>query len=231
MCNARDSIAQTRPVTIIGILLALFGFLFLGVLEFATGISVGRVESSLFKWVLVGAVVLIILRFERKSLASIGIAQPDRWDILAGIALFVSGLLSFLVAATVVDALGFSIAPFDGDPNGTTDRTITALLVGLFVGVTAGITEEILYRGYALERLEGLSGSTVVAGTVTAFLFVVVHYGGHAFGGLLVITPVAVLLTVGYVWRRNLFVPVIGHVLINSFEGLVSLFARLLGLL
>ncbi len=226
---AGDQSNRTWTITIIGVLLALFGFLLLRVWELATGIAVGRIGTSVFKWVLVGAVVLIVLRFERESLASIGVVKPDRWDVLTGIALFVFGLLSFLLAAPLVEALGFDIAPFDGDSNGSVDRTMTALLVGLFVGVTAGITEEMLYRGYGLERLEALSGSTWVAGTVTASLFVVIHFGGHAFGGLLVITPVAVLLTVGYVWRRNIFVPIIGHVLINSFGGIISLFTLLLG--
>lgn len=225
MGNAAKSIDRTDTVTILGISVALFGVLLTVVWESTTGIAVGPVGSSLLKWALVGVVVLIVLVPEQESLASIGIVTPDRWDVAVGIGVFILSFLSIPVTVPVVEAIGFDPAPFGGDPNGGGKQTATAVLVGLFIGVTAGITEEILYRGYGLERLEGLSGSTWIAATVTALLFVVIHYpgGGYAFGGLLVMTPLAVFLTVGYVWRRNIFVPIVAHVLINGLWQFVTL--------
>lgn len=221
--NRWDAPLRTRPFTVIGVLFALFGALPVQFLELTTGITVGRLGSSVAKWVLVGVVLVIVLLPERETLASIGIARPDRWDVVVGVGIVVLGILSVAVATPLVDTLGFSTAPFGGEQNGGQEQTATALLLALFVGVTAGITEELLYRGYALERLEALTGSTWVASAVTAVVFVVVHFGGHSFGGLLVIAPLAVLLTVGYVWRRNIFVPIVGHVLLNGLWQFVAL--------
>lgn len=228
--SAKQTLNRTDAVTIIGITLALFGILLTAAWEFVTGIAVGSVSSSLFKWALVGAVILIVVLHDRESLASIGLVQPDRWDVLVGIGIFVLSLLSIPIAVSAVEAIGLDPAPFGGESNGGGDPAATALLIGLFIGVTAGITEEILYRGYALERLEGLSGSTWIAATVTAFMFVVIHYpGAHAVGGLLVITPLTVFLTAGYLWRRTIFVPIIAHVLINGLWQFITLLTLHIG--
>ncbi|AUX10636.1 abortive infection protein [Halalkaliarchaeum desulfuricum] len=227
--DSKNLINQTRTSTLIGILLALFGFLLTHVWELVTGLTVGSVGVAVLKWMLVAGIVLIVLVFEQESLASIGVTRPDRWDVVTGIMIFVLGVLSIGILTPIVDSLGFSTAPFGGDQTGGVDRTATALLVGLLIGVTAGITEEILYRGYALERLETLTGSTWIAATVTAFLFVVVHFGGHSFGALLIITPLTVFLTIGYVWRRNIFVPMIGHVILNGLWQSVTLLMLVFG--
>lgn len=218
----RDTRKQT--VTIIGIALALFGVLITQLWEVVTGITVGNTGVALFKWALVGGVILLTLVFEQESLSSIGITFPNRYDIVTGVGIFVLGLVSVGVATPLVDAIGLDTAPFGGSENGGVNQTVTALLVSLFIGVTAGITEEVLYRGYGLERLETIVGSTWIAATATAALFVVIHFD-YSFGGLLIITPLAVFLTLAYVWRRNIFVPIIGHVLINSFWEFTRLVA------
>lgn len=219
-----------RPIVLVGIGIALFGFP-LGnfLLELLWDGSVSAAWLSVYKWLLVGLLLGIVLFVERESLSSIGLSPPDRWDVLTGVGLFVVGLLSLGVMSQLIGLLGFE-SGITGDGGGEPVGT-RALAVGLFVGVTAGITEEVLFRGYALERIETVTNSTWIAGTVTAILFVVLHVETHGIGGLLIISPLAVLLTVAYVWRRNLFVPIIGHVLINGLWNAIELASRLLGAL
>lgn len=71
--------------------------------------------------------------------------------------------------------------------------TTTAGLVALGV-VTAAVTEEVLFRGYAIERLEALTGRRWLAGTISLVFFVSVHLAAwspaHTFG---VVLPLAQL--------------------------------------
>lgn len=176
-------------VAVIGVLLALFGFLLLNLLELLTDIEIGGFGVAVFKWILVAMIIFVVLIPERSPLASIGVVRLDRWDVLIGVGIFLFGMISVGVLTETLVALGIDTAPFGSGENGQSTRTISAILVSLFIGVTAEITEELLYRGYALERLEGLTGSTWIAGTVTAVVFILLHFGRHSIGDLLIITP------------------------------------------
>lgn len=190
--------------------------------------SIPPVVSSIRNWILVGGLLGFVLVAENKPLASIGLSQPDRGDILVGIGLFVLGMVLLGLAAQIVGRLGIGTGPV-GNRSGEISG-VWPLLAVIFVGITAGVTEEILYRGYALERIEGVANSTWIAGTVTAVVFVLIHFETHGIAGMLTISPIAVLLTIAYIWRRNLFVAIVGHVLINSFWDLIDFVAIVLGL-
>lgn len=185
--------------------------------------SVPPAVSSTYNWVLVGGLLGFLSFVENEPLASIGLSRPNRGDVLIGIGVFVLGMISLIISAQIVGILGIGTEPVGNGSGGTLD--LWPLLTVLFVGITAGITEEILYRGYALERIEEVANSTWIAGTVTAVAFVLIHFETHGIAGMLIISPIAVLLTVAYIWRRNLLVPIVGHALINSFWDMIDLVA------
>lgn len=89
-----------------------------------------------------------------------------------------------------------------------------SLVVALVL--TTAITEEILYRGYVIERVRELTGRPWIGVLVSAVVFVAPHV---AFFGeqWLVSNGVSVaLLYALYVWRRNLVACMTMHLLGNS---------------
>ncbi|GAB3027150.1 hypothetical protein GCM10025298_14360 [Natronobiforma cellulositropha] len=101
-------------------------------------------------------------------------------------------------------------------PEGT--ETIVALSLPIIVALilTTATTEEILFRGYVIERLEELTGRLWLAVGFSFVVFLIPHV--TFFGPLWLVTNGAnvVLLYVLYVWRRNLVACMIMHLLGNS---------------
>lgn len=82
--------------------------------------------------------------------------------------------------------------------------------------VTAGVTEEVLFRGYPLERLYEMTGNKWLSGLISLAFFVAIHAAGwnmaHVVG---VVIPLGIILTGLYFWRRNLLFVMIVHVVID----------------
>lgn len=70
--------------------------------------------------------------------------------------------------------------------------------------VRAGIVEEIIFRGYAIERLAALIGSRTIAAIGSAAAFIAVHIGSWGYAQLIVVAFGALILTLLYLWRRDL---------------------------
>lgn len=86
----------------------------------------------------------------------------------------------------------------------------------LFGVLTAGITEEILFRGYALERLIDLTGIKWISGLISLVFFVAIHAAGWNMAHIIgVVLPLGLILTGLYFWKRNLAFVMIVHVVIN----------------
>ena len=74
----------------------------------------------------------------------------------------------------------------------------------------AGVTEEILYRGYAVERLAFLTGRRWVARLIAgaAFLFAHAAWGGTQ----IILVAFGTAIFVGlYLWRRDLPCVMLAH--------------------
>lgn len=82
------------------------------------------------------------------------------------------------------------------------------------IAVTTGIVEEVLYRGYAIERLIEYTESSIIAGGVSWGTFTLAHAVVWPVGNLVQVATVSAIFTLVYTRRRSLF-PVIGaHVLV-----------------
>jgi membrane protease YdiL (CAAX protease family) len=74
----------------------------------------------------------------------------------------------------------------------------------------AGVTEEAFYRGYAIERLQRLTGSAWVASALIIVPFALFHYRqGPA--GIVIAGAVALVLSALYVKRRDLLAVMVTH--------------------
>jgi membrane protease YdiL (CAAX protease family) len=85
------------------------------------------------------------------------------------------------------------------------------------LGATA---EEILYRGYAVERIATLTGSYWIAGVGSVLIFGVAHVPMWGWGPALSTIVSGGVLTAFFIWRRDLTANVIAHVL-TDFVGIV----------
>jgi membrane protease YdiL (CAAX protease family) len=66
------------------------------------------------------------------------------------------------------------------------------------------ICEEIMFRGYFIERVEELTGSMWTAAILSCVLFGLAHASGWGFGAVFVNAAVGTAYATLYVWRRNL---------------------------
>jgi membrane protease YdiL (CAAX protease family) len=209
--NARRSVSalsglSALPVT--NLALALLGLplfvLGLGVFD----ADLPQVVSIGVQWALAGVVVGIALRGEGRSLAELGFRRPAWIDIGYVLGTSVVILLVYTLTDPLVTALGLSVR------EASAAGASVGIGVALAQAVTTGVVEEILYRGYPIERLLAATDSPLVAGTITWGVFTAAHALNWPLGNLLQTALVAAVLTLVYLRRRTL-APVVGaHVLV-----------------
>lgn len=163
-------------------------------------------------WTLAAAVVAMTLLGEGRTLATIGLRRLPLRQMLLGIGIGVC--LSLLVPLLTLAAAAMT---------GNGETAIVDMATGVSIGVviigvvTAAVTEEVLFRGYAIERLEEVTGRTWLAGLVSLAVFTVIHLPNwgtvHTFG---VVLPLGAALTVLYVWKRNLPLVVLVHFVVDA---------------
>ena len=161
-------------------------------------------------WWMIGLIVLAwVLVVERQPLASIGLRRPTigtfLWGIIFVLPLMASVMLCF---AVILPLLGFQ-------QDMATTRSIVAVPLWLQTAtmLRAGVVEEILYRGFPIERITLLTGKRWLAAVLSGAVFIAVHAGGWAPSQLIVVTFGTVILTGLYLWRRDLVSCMIAHAL------------------
>jgi uncharacterized protein len=157
---------------------------------------------------MVAVVLLAVVYLERLPLTSIGLRRPDWRTVVAAL---------LLAAAVLV------ILPLMTDPlvAALRDRRVDVetralgrwpLWLKLFVASTSGFVEETLYRGYAVERLAMLSGRRWLGAGLAALVFALAHTPAWGLGfALAVDLPFAMVMTIFYLWRRDLVANGLAH--------------------
>jgi uncharacterized protein len=212
--------AQERPSTVrwsvptaVGLFVALAAI----PLWFWLGLPGGWVWKVVREWGLVIVLLAIVLYWERSPIRSIGVRQFRPSDVLWGVAGFLAGLIAFGVTIPLVQAIGSGADLAEGVGR------VSALPLGVLVllVVTAGITEEILFRGYPIERLAALTGNVWLGAIAAYVVFVGLHIPVFGVGGAIQIGAWSLVVTGLYVWRRNLAPCMIMHILNDAWAFLV----------
>jgi membrane protease YdiL (CAAX protease family) len=151
-------------------------------------------------------VLFIVVALERQPLSSIGFKRLG-WGALG------FGLLG-LVACFLSNPLSGLILHLAGGKEPASQiRQLGGLPVWILVLLPfrAAITEEILFRGYAMTRMQALSGSRFLGFLVPTAVFCFAHapYFGLAYA--LAVGPLAVVLGLLFLWRKNLWANMIAH--------------------
>ena len=164
-----------------------------------------------FFWT-VTILVLLVLRYgEGLKFSAIGWKAP-RWTTLLW------GVLGF-VAIYAAQPLGIFLLRSVGGtlPTDTIQKImgVPLWLLALTV-VRAGVCEEVLFRGYAIERLTALSGSRILGAVVPALVFMLGHMEAYGIKYLMFLIPVTSILTALYLWRRDLWANILAHFLTDA---------------
>jgi membrane protease YdiL (CAAX protease family) len=217
-------VAGQLPVKTIGVILT-FGLAALltqlrpAELAPEAGLVTQRLIGEAGWWVLGAAVLAWVIRCERDTLDAIGLKRLSGRALAWGAAGFVALLALFMTAQVVIASLGARpSAP------AVSFADIPAWLIVL-MALRAGVVEEILFRGYAITRLEAVTGRTWVAATLSLLVFVALHAGSWSPSHLLFVSLAGGALTALYLWHRNLTANIIAHTLFDVAGLLLAKYA------
>ena len=203
---------QRTVLTVIGLLVTL-GFATIPISKFFDEFASVRnmIGYELIWWTLVTLVLLFVRYLERRPLTSIGFRKPGIWNILIGIA---SGLV-ILAGLVFIYYVVFPALHVSEDQQ-MSQLVATPYWWRFITVVRAAVAEEIFFRGYAIERLQELTGSVKFAGAFSCIVFAVEHVGFWNWSHILIAGFAGIILTVLYIWRRNLWVNMIAHFVVDG---------------
>jgi len=165
-------------------------------------------------WLATLVLVLYVRMVERRPLASIGLTRPS----LSGLAL---GAAAGVVVTIVVGVLYLWILPalhLADQAASTTNAhllAMTPLWWRLVSSVRAAVSEEVMFRGYAMERLQELSGSRSIALLVSCSIFTLAHVGVWGWSHEIFVAVGGLAFSLLYLWRRNLWINVTAHLVVD----------------
>lgn len=163
-------------------------------------------------WLFALAILAYVVIVERRPLASIGWQSLPWKSVLLAVGIGIA--LSLLVPALTL-LVGMMIP---SQESGSISQVATsfpwwAILLSV---LTAGVTEEILFRAYPLSRLLEASWGKWLAGALSLAFFVCMHSAGwnltHIVG---VVLPLGLILTLLFLWKRNVWFVILVHTLID----------------
>jgi len=205
-------------------LCGLAGALALGVLPISTWLIHGDSIGSLLareaiSWCSALAILLWLTLVERLPLSSIGFRRPTwksvLWGVLAAIVLTAILVLEFSVVAPLLH--------LDTAPILAGQRAIlnTPYWYRILLVLRAAVVEEILFRGYLIEKVRQLSKSTAIAVVVSVAAFTYAHLSGWGPAHLIVVGAGGLVFALFYVWRRDLPSNMLAHFLADA-AGLLT---------
>ena len=163
------------------------------------------------QWIVVIFLLLIIFFWEKKPLNSIGIKKITKMDVIWGFVVLIIQVLSNVVIERLVILLHLV-----SQSSETVHVLMLPYSLKIFLVLTAGITEEIIFRGYLIERINLLSGRLVFSAIISYFVFVIFHIPFWGFGGAIQIAVWTIPITILYVRRRNLTTCIFIHLIYDG---------------
>lgn len=153
-----------------------------------------------------GVLIWLVRKRERLPLASIGIGTSPLWKSLAwGVVIAIACIVP---AAVIVKLTGYG--------HGAASQAFAKLPIWVvfIVVLRAGIVEELFYRGYAIERLRMVGAGRIASALIPLTIFSLAHWTG-GLANILIALVLGGILTVFYLWRRDLVSNMFGHFLVD----------------
>jgi membrane protease YdiL (CAAX protease family) len=133
------------------------------------------------------------------------------------------GFLCFLASAILSAVTLLAFAHFGV----TQDKSTLAALASkpvpviLLIAAMAAISEEIVFRSIVITQLEAATGMTWFAAIVSLAVFALAHAAGWGAWQIIFAAVPGLVLTIFFLWKRDLWICMIGHFLTDA-VGLLS---------
>lgn len=168
--------------------------------------------STLVTTAMALGVVAIVLWWEKRPLASMGLRRQTPRTIIFALA----ASIVFAIGSTLVSLLLISLSGQPTPPLMTEKIKGFPIWLALWIVISSSICEELLYRGFLVERLGDLTGNIWIGGLITMVWFAAMHWPLGLTYILTIALPATVLITALYIWRRDLTVTIVAHLVMNA---------------
>jgi membrane protease YdiL (CAAX protease family) len=188
-------------------------------------IGVGRVDfvsmaiaTIIRDLALVNLVIYFIWR-NGETFRQLGWSLANRWrDLGLGLVLFLPFTYGAIYLKLFLKQLGLSV-PHGPPPAFLSVHGLPEILMGLVLLIIVALTEETIFRGYLLLRLQGAGLGPLAAALVSSVIFSLGNgYEGAA--GVVTVGAMGLVFALIYLWRGSLVAPIVMHFL-QDFAGLI----------
>ena len=221
------NLLKTRKFVSLG---AMILILLVGAILLWQGNTAKKPLLTLLSIVLVWVSIRVLLWLRRSSWREFGLTAPKNWPITIlsalGWTIVLHILLHFFLSPVVIKWTGepVEIGQFD-----QIRGNVTALLIGLAtVWTLAAFGEEMIFRGYIMNRLAGIFRNKylawAVATLISSLLFGISHFY-QGISGVILIGIVGLIYAAAYLAaRKNLWITILIHGFNDTFAFLVIFF-------
>jgi len=171
--------------------------------------SAWEMIGTVFKITTIAAIPFIVIQRERRPLESIGWRTPRLKDVVFGVAAFLMMQEVYLLTwSLALNAIPSAVAETRA---GNVLYRSVPLSLSLLGAIANAIAEEVGFRGYALERLREIVGSTWLGAGIPYVVEVLCHAPTWGFHGMLLKAPMLLILVLLYLWQRSLAACIFAH--------------------
>lgn len=165
-------------------------------------------------WGFALAILLWLTSVEHLPLSSIGFRRPTWKSVLFGfLAAIVITVIMTLQFAVVIPLLHLSQSAAVAQQQAILKTPFWYRILTL---LRAAVVEEIIFRGYLIEKIRQVSGSTGLAVAVSVLAFTCAHLRGWGPVHLIPVAAFGLVLALLYVWRRDLPSNILAHFLSDA---------------
>jgi uncharacterized protein len=183
------------------------------------GVLEARVVTEAAIWLYAAIVLAIALLWEGRTLASIGLRKIK----LSSLGFAVGGAAAMTGAGILASYVVYTLLHQPEHADAQAAAIVGGSVVyAVCLAVRAGVVEEIFFRGLAINQLTALTGNRWLSAFIAATVFVLIHALRFDWIQLIPIAAVTIVLTLLYMWRRDLWANILAHIAVDA-VGLVAL--------
>lgn len=177
--------------------------------------------STIFRDLALVSLILFLAWRDKEPVSRLGLSVKNLdSDILLGFVLYIPFLFVVGLVTQLLTAIGL---PSSLEPGPSFFRVGGRWEVALAVVLVAvvAVSEETVFRGYLIRRLQAATSSTTAAVLLSSIIFAL----GHGYEGSLGAVTVGVMgliFALLYLWRQSLVVPIVLHFLQNFLAIVVA---------